>query len=212
MSLLDLLVTFATGVRTARQANPAIAGDGTALELLLAPRFQILLEAVLARLFPAPPVVLPEYRLGGVGRPDLAFARPSQPARAFIELKEPRKSLDPQQLRGHDADQFKRFSELPLWGFSNYASLHLYRRGDLAEQVEIVPVAALDPATSAARAEALIRSQDQTGFQRVIETLAMAEPPSPTDAQEIAQVLAHAARLVREVVAAQCALGLSGVL
>ena len=56
-----------------------------------------------------PPRVLPEYRKGGIGRPDLAFARPGQPARAFIELKQPETSLLPNRLRGHDADQFRRF-------------------------------------------------------------------------------------------------------
>ena len=40
----------------------------------------------------------------------------------------------------------------------------------------------------------------------------MAGPPAPKNAEAIAQVLAHAARLVREVVAAQCVEGLHGLL
>lgn len=116
MTTADLLVAFASEVRAARLANPAVAGDGTALELLIAPRFQRLLEAMLPTLTVAPLQVLPEYRRRGVGRPDLAFAAPGAPARAFIELKIPTKSIEPGQLRGHDADQFKRFRELPPWG------------------------------------------------------------------------------------------------
>jgi hypothetical protein len=115
MPIPDLLVTFAAAVRADRAANPRIAGDGTALELLLAPRFRSLVEAALLEMRIVAPAVLPEYPKGGVGRPDLAFARASQPARAFIELKEPRKQLTPQQWRGHDASQFRRFGELPLW-------------------------------------------------------------------------------------------------
>jgi hypothetical protein len=40
----------------------------------------------------------------------------------------------------------------------------------------------------------------------------MAEAPSPRDAEAIAQVLAHAARLLREIVAAQCVEGLHDVI
>ena len=212
MPITELLVVFAASVRTDRAANPGIAGDGTALDLLIAPRLRSLVETALEEMGIVPPAVLPEYTRRGVGRPDLAFARTGQPARAFIELKEPRKLLDPHSWRGHDADQFRRFGELPLWALSNFASMHLYRRSDLIDEAEILPVAALDPATPAARADRLIRAQDHAGFGRILLALAMAEAPAPGDPQAIAQVLAHAARLVREIVAAQCAEGLTGVL
>ncbi|HEV2300169.1 MAG TPA: hypothetical protein VGR91_01245 [Stellaceae bacterium] len=84
MAIQDLLVQFAAQVRSDRAANPGIAGDGTALELLIAPRFRSLVEAMLAEMGAVPPAVLPEYRLGGVGRPDLALARAGQPARASL--------------------------------------------------------------------------------------------------------------------------------
>ena len=196
MPILDLLVAFAAAVRADRAANPRVAGEGTGLEFLLAPRFRALVEALLPELGVLPPAVLPEYTLGGVGRPDLAFARPGQPARAFIELKVPANALDPRGLRGHDADQFRRFGELPLWGYCNFTAIHLYRRGDKLDQAEIVPATALDPATQAARAEALIRSGGDggAGFARILQTLASAGPPAPRDAQGIAATLAHAAR------------------
>lgn len=91
-------------------------------------------------------------------------------------------------------------------------SLHLYRRAELIDQAEILPATALDPATPAARTERLIRAQDNTGFPRILLALSMAEAPSPRDAPAIAAILAYAARLVREIVAAQCAEGLNGVL
>jgi hypothetical protein len=210
--IADLLVAFTASVRTDRAANPGIAGDGTALELLIAPRFRSLVEAALEEMGIVPPAVLPEYTRRGVGRPDLAFARAGQPARAFVELKEPRKVLNTGEWRGHDADQFRRFGELPLWALSNFVSMHLYRRSEMIDQAEILPVAALDPDTPPARADRLIRAQDHTGFGRILLALAMAEAPAPRDPQAIAEVLAHAARLVREVVAAQCAEGLTGVL
>ena len=133
-SVIQALNDYALAVRLDRRANPSVAGDGTALGLLLAPKFQALIESVpgatpaVARLR-----VLPEYRKGAIGRPDLAFAREAQPARAFIELKQPATSLSPNRLRGHDADQFHRFSELPLWAFWQLSQeTHLYARDDLA--------------------------------------------------------------------------------
>ena len=128
----DLLVEFAAKVRADRKANPSIGGDGTALELLIAPRFQALLEAMLANR-PLAPRVLPEYRRPGIGRPDIAFAHPNQPARSFVELKEPSKPLDPRRLRGHDARQFQRFADLPLWALTNFHGIRLYRRAELLD-------------------------------------------------------------------------------
>jgi len=212
MTVPELLVRFAADVRSDRAANPRIGGDGTGLELLIAPRFRTLVEDTLRQMGVAALSVLPEYTRSGIGRPDLAFARPGQPARAFIELKEPRKTLTPKEWRGHDGDQFRRFGELPLWALSNFAAIQLYRRDERTDYAEIVPAEALDPATPAARAERLIRAGDPAGFGRILHSLAMAEAPAPRDAAAIAQVLGQAARLVREVVAAQCAAGLNGVL
>ncbi|MGB8843382.1 MAG: type ISP restriction/modification enzyme [Aliidongia sp.] len=211
MPTIDLLVLFAADIRRSRAANPAISGDGTALELLIAPRFQRLIEDMLPTLSVVPLQVLPEYRHPGVGWPDLAFAAPGAPARAFIELKIPTKSIEPGQLRDHDADQFKRFCELPLWALTNTTSIRLYRRGDLLDSAPVVPAETLDPATSAAAAERLIREADAAGFERIVGLLAQARQPEPRDANEIAQVLAHAARLVRAVVEAQCREGLDPV-
>lgn len=211
MPILEALAAFAAAVRADRAANATAAGDGTALELLLAPRFRALVEDILPSLGVVPPAVLPEYRLGGVGRPDLALARPGQPARSFIELKAPQKLLDPSGWRGHDGDQFKRFSELPLWALCNFTGIRLYRRAEVLDEADVVPAAALDPATPAVRADALIQGQDTSGFARILLALASVGPPAPRDAQEVAATLAQAARLVREVVAAQCRAGLEGV-
>ena len=198
---------FAKSVRLDRRANPGVAGDGTALELLLAPRFHVLLETMLAQLLARPPRVLPEYRRAGIGRPDLAFAHAAQPARAFVELKEPGKALDPRRWRGHDADQFRRFGELPLWALCNFHTLILYRRHALVEQVTVLPAAALDPATADAVAERLIGRVDSAAFMTVLETLALAPAYQPRTAAEMATGLAQAARLVRQVVLDQCRAG-----
>ena len=211
MPIVDALLEFAAAVRAARAANPDTVGEGSALEMLLAPRFQALVEAVLPEVDVAPLNVLPEFRRPGVGRPDLALKRQGAPARAFIELKQPSVALDPSRFSGHNADQFSRFCELPLWALCNFTSIQLYRRDALEAEAEIVPAAALEPETSTAWASRHIRGGDVSSFAAIVRTLAMAVPAAPQDAEEVAAVLAHAARLVRSVVAAQCREGLNDV-
>ena len=209
--IIDSIINFAAEVRKDQAANPDAAGDGTAQELLLAPRFQTLIEAVLPQITAVAPNVLPEFRRSGVGRPDLAFIRPGSPARAFIELKQPGLVLNPARFTGHNADQFSRFCELPLWALCNFTSIQLYRRDALQAEAEILPAEVLEPNTSAARAGRLIRGCDTSGFAEILQILTMATPPAPKDAEEVAAVLAHAARLVRSVLAAQCQQGLDEV-
>ena len=122
----QLLSQFAADARADIRANPSMAGEGTGYELLLAPRFRTLVEAMLPislEAVAALPRVLPEYERGGVGRPDLAFVTPPQRASAFIELKAPDKSIDPARLRGHDREHFTRFCDFPIWALSNFHSL-----------------------------------------------------------------------------------------
>lgn len=209
MPTVDALVAFAAQVRADRLRNPQAAGDGTALELLIAPRFQTLLEAVLPSVTVAPPGVLPEYRQAGVGRPDVAFAREATPARAFIELKEPRKSLD--ALVGHDSDQFKRFASLQDWALTNFVIIRRFEHDELADEAPVVPAAALDPATGDTSAERLVRATDPEGFERILRALAMAQPQPPRDAEGIAALLGYAARFVRDVVLEQAKQGFDPV-
>lgn len=211
MPIANSIVEFAAAIRADRAANPQAVGEGTGLELLLAPRFHALVEAVLPEISAIPLNVLPEFRHPGVGRPDLAIKSEGAPARAFIELKQPGLVLNPKRFTGHNADQFARFSELPLWALCNFTSIKLYRRGTLEAEAQIIPASALEPGMTAAQAGRLIRNLDTSGFTAILQTLSMAAPVSPQDAEEVAAVLAHAARLVRSVVAAQCAEGLSDV-
>jgi SAM-dependent methyltransferase len=208
----DALVAFALSARLDRRANASVAGDGSGLELLLAPKFHALLETILAARSASPPRVLPEYRRAGIGRPDLAFARQSQLAHAYIELKQPDASLTPNRLRGHDKDQHARFRELPLWGFCNFHTIDLYKRDKVVGSATILPAAALDQATSDQRAERMIRSADPGPFLDVLDQLALSHPASPRTAAEIAELLAHAARLTQHIVLDQCRVGPSAML
>ncbi|GAN77463.1 type ISP restriction/modification enzyme [Acidisphaera rubrifaciens] len=201
-----LLIEFARSARRDQAANPARAGDGSGPERLLTPRFHGLLEHLLSDRALAPRI-LAEYERPGVGRPDLAFARPGQPARAFIELKATAAQLDPRRLRGHDRDQFRRFCELPVWAYCNFHTIHLYRYDACEAEAVVLPAVALDPGTDDARAERLIRRHDPAPLLTILDALAMAQPVSPKTAAEIAALLARAARLTRAVVLDACRAG-----
>lgn len=204
--VVQALQEFAHTVRRDRKANPP-ATDGSGLEQLLAPRFQTLVESVLGEVAGKPPRVLPEYRRPGVGRPDLAFVHEGSPARAFIELKEPRLRLEPRKFTGHNKAQFARFSNLPLWALCNFERIQLYRRDELEAEALVVPATVLEPDTPDRRATRIIRNHDSGGFRAILQTLASAEPPVPETPADAATNLAHAARLVRDVVADHCRSG-----
>lgn len=191
------LRAYAARIRAQRLAHPQIT------EPALAPEFQRLLEDCLP-LLPVPVglAVVPEFQNPGVGRPDIALKRPGQPARAFVELKHPTKSADPDRWSGpHDKRQYERFKTLLCWAASNFQVIHLFERAIEVQDAVIVPKAALDPDTSDAKADALIDAIDDAPLVALLTRLANAQPPSAANPQELAANLAYAARLVRGIVA-----------
>lgn len=197
MSVTDLLQVYARRIRDLRRANPEVP------ETALAPAFQTLVEGVLPSLPAAPRLtVVPEFRNPGVGRPDIALVRQGAPARAFIELKAPTKPADPTRWRGHDGRQFERFSELRCWATSNFVEFHLFHRSELIGHAIVVPDRALRADRDDARADREIADHDPETFLRLIEMLAVGagQEPIARDAQHLAALMAHSARLVRGIV------------
>lgn len=72
-------------------------------------------------------------------------------------------------------------------------------------EVRVVPPLALDPTASDTKADAAIDAHDASAFLEILSQLAQAQPPSPSNAAELAEYLAHAARLVRASVVEQLA-------
>ena len=189
------ILDYAHRVRELRRARP------TNLEQALAPAFQALLENLLPHVTTVQLVVVPEYATPGIGRPDIALARQGQLPRAFIELKAPTKPGDPSRYRDvHDKAQFERFKSLPIWAISNFISLRVYQRDELIASVEILPETAIDPETSDALAARLIRATNPEALLHALTPLALADPPAARDAQQLAENLAHASRLVRSII------------
>lgn len=189
----DQLIAYAARIRELLRANPNTPEPG------LAPAFQQLVTSLLPLLPTGPGVtVSPEYTKETTGRPDIALIRSGQLPRAFIELKLPKKSLEPTRWRdAHDRRQFERFRELPIWALSNFESIRLFRRDNAEAESRIVPPAALLPETSDRKAEQLIRAHNAGPLLDLVNRLAQAQPPSPSNAAQLAEYLAHASRLVR---------------
>lgn len=201
---LEALRAYARALRDDLRANPEVDAEGSGLELLLAPRFRSLVECLVGIQFSDTslplPRVLPEYQKAGIGRPDLAIVTPGKLSTSFIELKSPEKPIDPKLFRGHDRQQFARFKELPLLGFSNFSSARLYSSGRLIEQVDLVPGAVVSRTASNKEIDQSIQAEHAVASLRFVEHLVLAELPPPRNAKAAAHSLAHAARLVRELV------------
>ena len=192
MSVVQLQA-YARSIRNLLRAHPATPETG------LAPSFQQLIASLIPTL-PAvvPLTVVPEFNNPGVGRPDIALKRQGQPARAFVELKAMAKRANPTLWRdAHDKRQYERLKELAHWATSNFVDFCLLHRNELIGSARIVPEAALDPNTSDTRADALIHGHDIAPFIELLATLCRADAPAARNAEELAELLAHSARMVR---------------
>jgi hypothetical protein len=197
MPATDLLQSYARRIREIRRADP------DAPETALAPAFQQLLQGLIPRLPIAPQLtVTPEYHNPGVGRPDIALVRQGTFARAFVELKAPSKPADPTRWRAQDKAQFERFKELPCWATSNFTEIRLLFRDEEQASAVVVPEQCLRADRDDARADGAIAAHDAAPFLRLVETLCAAagNPPEARDAEHLAEMMAHSAKLVRGIV------------
>lgn len=193
----QIIRDYARAIREARRAHSNVTEPG------LAPLFQAMVEKLLPHLVAAPHDlrVLAEFINAGVGRPDLALKRPGEEARSFIELKALDKPTSGARwTTPHDRRQFARFSELPNWAVSNFHGFRLYARGEDQGQAHLVPEDALDPNRDDAAADALVDAHDPTAALNLLERLVQADPPQAKDAEHLAELLAHSAKLVRGIV------------
>ena len=194
---VSILKAYAQKIRDLRRANANVA------ETALAPAFQHLVECLLPHLPAAPALtVMPEYKKTGVGRPDIALIQTGAPPRAFIELKAPAKSADPGKWRQGDKLQFERFGELAHWATCNFHEFRLLNRAEQTGQAIIVPEQALAADKDDKAADKLVSAHDPAPFLSLLEKLCAAalRPPAAGDAKELAELLAHSAKLVRGIV------------
>jgi Type ISP C-terminal specificity domain/N-6 DNA Methylase len=195
--IISILQSYAGKIRNLRRANPDVA------ETALAPAFQQLVKDLLPHL-PAAPIleVMPEFNKAGVGRPDIALIQTGAPPRAFIELKAPSKSANPENWKQGDKRQFERFKELANWATCNFHDFRLLSRGEQTGQAIVVPEKALAADKDDKAADKLVADHDAKPFLALLERLCAAVilPPAAEDAEELATLLAHSAKLIRGII------------
>lgn len=197
MTVTDLFQTYASRIRELRRANADVP------ETALAPAFQHLLDGLIPLLpIAARLIVVPEYRNAAVGRPDIALVRQGAPPRAFVELKALTKSADPTRWREHDKRQFERFRELSCWATCNFVEFRLFFREEEQGSAVILPERCLRGDGDDLRARRAVAAHDVAPFLRLVERLCAAAGNEPTarDAEHLASLMAHSARLVRGIV------------
>ncbi len=145
--------------------------------------------------------VSPEFNKPGVGRPDIALIRHGQPARAFIELKAPAKSANPDLWKdAHDKRQYERLKELAAWAACNFVEFRLFNLNEQQGTATIVPEKALNPSTPDKTADKLAAEHDAQPFLNLLAILARTSAPAASSAKQLAELMAHSARLVRSAV------------
>ncbi len=197
MPVTALLQIYARRIRDQRRANAEVA------ETALAPAFQQLLEGLIALLPNARAlIVAPEYRNPGVGRPDIALVHQGAPARAFVELKAPAKPADPTRWRDHDRRQYDRLKELVSWATCNFVEIRLFQHDDEVATAVVVPERCLRSDCEDARADRDIGGLDTRPLMHLVELLCASagQEPAARDAEHLATLMAHSARLVRGIV------------
>jgi len=105
-------------------------------------------------------------------------------------------------LRGHDQRQFERFQELACWATCNFAEFRLFLRDDDVGSAAVVPERALRADQDDVRADRAVAEHDAAPFIHLVELLAAGagQEPDARDAEHLAALMAHSARLVRGIV------------
>ena len=135
-----------------------------------------------------------------LGRPDYAV-HVNQLLAGYVELKAPGVGVTASRFKGHNRDQFKRFSAIPNLLYTDGNEWALYRNGQLADRVVRLSG---DVAIDGHRAAAL---QDTHAVERLLRDFLSWQPFIPTgragkiDLQGFAALLAPLCRMLRDDVA-----------
>ena len=133
-----------------------------------------------------------------MGRPDFAIERDGLLA-GYAELKAPYTGADSNRFKGHNREQFKRFSGIPNILYTDGNDWALYRNGELAR-----PIVRLsgDVVTEGAAA---VSKDDATDLQTLLHDFLLWEPILPLDRtgqkinlRSFANMLAPICRMLRE--------------
>ena len=132
-----------------------------------------------------------------LGRPDYAVHL-NQLLAGYVELKAPGTGATATRFKGHNRDQFKRFSAIPNILYTDGNEWAIYREGRLVDRVVRLS------GDVAADGENAVVPQDALAVERLLRDLLSWEPFIPTDSNDkidlkgFAELLAPLCRMLRD--------------
>lgn len=134
--------------------------------------------------------VVTEATAEDIGRPDMAVAVGGALA-GHIELKKPGTGADPTRFTGHNAQQWRKFQELPNLIYTDGNTWALYRSGQRVG--DIVDIGAIDQ-----RGVSGLKQEATPFFLTIIREFLTWEPISPASPRVLAEQLAPLCRFLRD--------------
>jgi len=134
--------------------------------------------------------VVTEATAEDIGRPDMAIAVGGALA-GHIELKKPGTGADPTRFTGHNAQQWRKFQELPNLIYTDGNTWALYRSGQRVG--DIVDIGEIDR-----RGVRGLKQEVTPNFLTVIREFLTWEPISPASPRALAEQLAPLCRFLRD--------------
>ena len=130
-----------------------------------------------------------EVRIKNVGRPDYAFYCNGALC-GYAEIKRPGKGARPEEYRGHDKEQWEKFQMLPNILYSDGREWSLYQHGS-----RVAGVTLSGDVVNAGRAA--VSEANAESFELLLQAFLSWQPVVPSDAAELAEILAPICRLLR---------------
>ncbi|MEO3923777.1 type ISP restriction/modification enzyme [Micromonosporaceae bacterium B7E4] len=124
-------------------------------------------------------------------KPDYAI-RVNRMIAGYVEVKEPRKSIEPSSFRGNDRKQWERLKDLPNLLYSNGQSWALYRNG-----VQIGETAVLTGALATAGHRLIVQDEQ---FERLLRDFVSWRPDTIRSVSQLVRAIAPLCRLLRHEV------------
>ena len=134
--------------------------------------------------------VITEATAEDIGRPDMAVAVDGALA-GHIELKKPGTGADPTRFAGHNAQQWRKFQELPNLIYTDGNAWALYRSGQRVG--DIVDIGDIDQ-----RGIRGLKQEATSDFLTVIRQFLTWEPITPASPRALAELLAPLCRFLRD--------------
>jgi len=134
--------------------------------------------------------VVTETTAEDIGRPDMAVAVDGA-LTGHIELKQPGTGADPTRFTGHNAQQWRKFQELPNLIYTDGNAWALYRGGQRVG--DVVDIGEIEQ-----RGVRGLRWEVTPAFLTIIREFLTWEPISPSSPRALAELLAPLCRFLRD--------------